>query len=580
MFAILHPQTYIMSKTQKHILAIYVRVSTSDQAIEGLSVDNQIYRGKLQAKKLGIEFRQYVDAGLSGELPIEKRPKLREMFSDIEAGIITTVYVLNQSRLDRGDLLQFLTIIAFFKKHKTVLYFDTEHKPYDDINTELSMNIIAAVNHNHNQQLSVSIKSNLEKRILDGKAPAGRLQAYGYDKDPKGYLIIHEEEAKAIKIMFDLANTANSVVTIAKYLNKLGYKTKVDKDWTGRYVYNTLTKSMYKGVMLHGNNGKKKGVYSRKEYPCPAIIDAVLYDNVQEQLKSRNTFKDTNNTEFFLLKGLLYCRVCGKGYYVHKPRTGKKALNTYQCKSGIASASCGNKGLYVTGLDKIITDNTLNLVGIIEEAFSDNDLAIRTKHMVRQAEIAKGRLEEYKTEKQRLVNSIVKGWIKEDDTDIAAQMEAYNIGIKTATNHYNECQKELGIVNHKEEILELCRQGVNSFKKMKDQKEKVDFLRSVINKVEIQYDSEEKAFDININFKLNQLEKYLIIKKVNFKTPLIRNESINNPTILSEKITLEYLINIDEETSKVIVTQPTITFDDYMVKHTPKKLVEPTKKRR
>ena len=349
-----------MSKALKHILAIYIRVSTDEQAVEGLSVDNQLYRGKVLATKLGLAFRAYTDAGYSGELPIEKRPKFLEMFKDIEAGIVSTVFVLNQSRLDRGDLLQFLTIIAFFKKHKTILYFDTEHKNYNDISTELSMNIIAAVNHNHNQQLAVSIKSNLEKRILDGKAPAGRLQAYGYDKDEKGYLVIHPEESKVITTMFDLANTDNSVVKIAAYLNKLGHKTKVGKNWTGRYVYNTLTKSMYKGVLLHGDNGKKPGhTFSRKPYPCPAIVDAVLYDNVQLQLKTRNTFKDTNNTEYFLLKGLLHCNVCGKGYYVHKPRTIQKHLCTYQCKSGQTKAGCGNKGLYVSSLDKIITDNVL-----------------------------------------------------------------------------------------------------------------------------------------------------------------------------------------------------------------------------
>jgi DNA invertase Pin-like site-specific DNA recombinase len=558
-----------MRKPQKQLLAIYIRVSDRKQVKHGMSLHDQRERGIKWAKHIGWEYEIFEDAGLSGGLT-KDRPKLAELVERIAADEIQGLYTVELDRLTReitdGNFLISLLI------DKKIRFFDyTGEKDIQDEGVEAITRIGLVFNNLVKRGISRKVKRNLETRILDGKAPAGRLQAYGFDKDANGYLIIHEEEAKVVRIMFDLANSDNSVVKIAAYLNKLNYKTKVGKNFTGSYVYKLLTKSMYKGVLLHGDNGKKPGhTYSRKEYPCPAIVNPVLYDNVQSQLQTRNTFKETNNTEFFLLKGLLRCRVCGKKYYVHKPRTGQKLLNTYQCKSGQTAAGCGNKGLYVSSLDKIIIDNTLNLVEIVKEAFSDADLAYRSSEMSRNAEIAQLRIKDLQTEKKRLVDSIVKGWITADDVDITKRMADYNNGISAATQLYDDCLKELQIVNHKDEILELCQLGVQRLKKMKEQKDKVDFLRSVIDKIEITYNKDDKAFDIWINFKLNQLERYLIIKEVNFKTPLLRNSSYKNPTILSERISLQYLINVDEETESVIVTQPTVNFDGFREKHLPK----------
>lgn len=559
-----------MKKLSNQILAIYIRVSTPNQAEKGISMHNQEQRGIELAKQLNWGYEVFKDAGITAGLPFKDRPALNEIVDRIYAGEIHGLYSIELDRLSRNvtDGNIFLSLLI---EKNTKLFDYTGLVDLNDDQVLMMQQLKLIIGEKERKGISRKVKTNMERRIIDGKAPSGKLQAYGYDKDEKGYLIIHEEEAKVIRILFDLANSGNSVMKIAAYLNKLNYKTKVGKNWTGRYVYNTVTKSMYKGDLLHGDDGKKPGhTYSRKVYPCPAIIDPVLYDNVQTQLKERNTFKDTTNDEYFLLKGLLYCNVCGKGYFVHKPRTGETKLNTYQCKSGQVAAGCGNKGLYVSSLDRIVTDNVLNLVGIVEEAFSDGDLAYRTKDMIQQAKIAKEREERFKTEKQRLIDSIVKGGVNPEDTDIAKKMDEYTIGIKGANDLYNDCQKELQIVNHKERILEICKQGVASFKKMKNQKDKVDFLRSIISKVKILYTKQEKVFDIWINFKINQLEKYLIIKNVSFKTPLVRNESINKPNVLSEKISLEYLINIDEETEEILITQPTINYEGWREKHLPK----------
>ncbi len=106
------------------MLAIYTRISKDDKNVEGISLENQQYRGIQLADKLGLKYKVYEDAGKSGELSVELRPKFLALFNDIKSKVITSVYVLNQSRLDRGDLLQFLTIIKFFKDNKIKLYYN------------------------------------------------------------------------------------------------------------------------------------------------------------------------------------------------------------------------------------------------------------------------------------------------------------------------------------------------------------------------------------------------------------------------------------------------------------------------
>src|SRR5205085_2847861 len=89
--------------TVKGIAAVYVRVSTDEQRKSGLSLQDQRETLTALAQREHLEVRVYEDAGRSGET-IE-RPQLQRLLSDVERGDVARVFVIDQSRLSRDDLV-------------------------------------------------------------------------------------------------------------------------------------------------------------------------------------------------------------------------------------------------------------------------------------------------------------------------------------------------------------------------------------------------------------------------------------------------------------------------------------------
>ena len=82
--------------------AVYVRVSTFEQAKEGYSIRAQIDKLKnyIQIKEWGF-YKVYADEGISGK-NIKDRPAINELIADIKAGIVDNVLVYKIDRLTRS----------------------------------------------------------------------------------------------------------------------------------------------------------------------------------------------------------------------------------------------------------------------------------------------------------------------------------------------------------------------------------------------------------------------------------------------------------------------------------------------
>ena len=83
--------------------ALYLRVSTRQQAEEGFSLEDQQRTLTALANERGWPYRLYVDAGLSGE-HLHNRPALLEMLTNAAAGQHQIVAVVDESRLARDEL--------------------------------------------------------------------------------------------------------------------------------------------------------------------------------------------------------------------------------------------------------------------------------------------------------------------------------------------------------------------------------------------------------------------------------------------------------------------------------------------
>ena len=81
------------------MLGIYCRISRLKEEGKDRSIDDQQKTGIEFAEKNNLEYKVYIDEGLSGTKPVNERPALSEMLDGIADGLITSVFVYDQSRL-------------------------------------------------------------------------------------------------------------------------------------------------------------------------------------------------------------------------------------------------------------------------------------------------------------------------------------------------------------------------------------------------------------------------------------------------------------------------------------------------
>ena len=87
--------------SEAKVAALYIRVSTLDQAREGYSLAAQQAALEAWAAQKGYATHLYADEGISGK-DIDHRPAMRQILADVEAGKIAVVAVWALSRLTRS----------------------------------------------------------------------------------------------------------------------------------------------------------------------------------------------------------------------------------------------------------------------------------------------------------------------------------------------------------------------------------------------------------------------------------------------------------------------------------------------
>lgn len=113
-------------------------------------------------------------------------------------------------------------------------------------------------------------------------------KCYGYENDADGLLIIKDEEAKYVRLIFDLYLRGFSIIGIKRELEKLGIKTLTGKEkWSKRTIDVILSNEKYIGVVRLLNVGEHQEHYV-SENNHPAIISKEQFEEVQMEKKNRS----------------------------------------------------------------------------------------------------------------------------------------------------------------------------------------------------------------------------------------------------------------------------------------------------
>lgn len=212
-------------KNEKTKVYIYTRVSTAMQ-VDGYSLDAQKSKMKAYAELNDYEIvGEYEDAGKSGK-SVEGRSEFNRMMEDIKSGKDNVSYVLvfKLSRFGRNaaDVLSTLQIMQDFGVN-LICVEDGIDSSKDA--GKLMISVLSAVAEIERENIRVQTMEGRVQKAREGKWNGG-FAPYGY-KLENGNLLINNEEAEAIRIIFDrYVNTDMGANGVARYLANHGIKKK------------------------------------------------------------------------------------------------------------------------------------------------------------------------------------------------------------------------------------------------------------------------------------------------------------------------------------------------------------------
>lgn len=297
-------------------VAIYVRVSTEEQASEGYSIAAQLQTLRNYALLYNWEIAdEYVDEGISGK-NITGRPAMQRLVADVEQDKFHAVLVWKISRLSR-NMLDTLTLLDKFEDYGVKFISYSENFDTGSPIGRLVVQLMASIAEMERNTLSENVKLGMKQRALEGSWNGGVI--FGYDSIEKE-LVINKEEAKVVKLIYTLYSQGKGLKAIANQLNKNGYRTKRDRHFSINGMATILDNPVYNGKIswLKVENWDKKRRRGRNDNPIlvegqhEAIINDELWSLVQSRRKSKS-FKQRQSNEPFLLSSILRCPDCGQG---------------------------------------------------------------------------------------------------------------------------------------------------------------------------------------------------------------------------------------------------------------------------
>ena len=340
-------------------VALYLRVSTQEQAKEGYSIGEQETRLKKYAEAMGWDiYKIYVDPGYSGG--DTNRPGLTDMIKDVEAGEVDKVVVYKLDRLSRSQLDTLYLIEKVFLANDTDFVSMSENFDTSTPFGRAMIGILAVFAQLEREQIKERMGMGKEARAKEGKWHGGATEPIGYDYDPVTELLnINEYEVMQLLELSELFLKGTPLRTIERIFTEKGYTHK-HGTWDPKTMRRVLRNKIYIGYIKH----------NEEWYPGlqPRIFTDETFNKMQKILDDRaEQFKQLGvkpGSQTTYLGGLLHCKRCGAKYAKQengRRKEGKPRVYWYMCysrskkmKKMIKDPNCKNKNWKMTDLDNIV----------------------------------------------------------------------------------------------------------------------------------------------------------------------------------------------------------------------------------
>ena len=373
-----------MMGNEKKIVAIYTRVSTTDQAREGHSLEEQEKRLRASCEAQGYTiYKVYTDAGISGK-SAENRPEYQQMLKDMKSHKFNIIMAFKMDRLSRS-IADFEVLFNELKKYNCGIDLLCEKIDTNGAAGMMMARIIGIFAQFERELIRertlIGVESAVSKGHFGGKPPLGYMHQLIDDgiKKSKNW-IINEDEAKIVREIFQLCCDGKTYFQISNILrkkyskvlafNKIDKKTNEKKEvyrtWSDASISVILNNKSYMGVYEHRKRDKEQKTIEIYNQIPPIISEDIFWEcqkNIQKNKRNYYRSKD------YLFVQKLVCPKCGRILGCNGTTKGNGTEYRYY--------KCKDCGVYIREelIEKALIDELNNYLQL-KQLISDNYVPI------------------------------------------------------------------------------------------------------------------------------------------------------------------------------------------------------------
>lgn len=442
--------------------AIYIRVSTAMQRMEGWSLAAQESSLKAFAKAKGWKVVGiYADEGKSARKRLRGRKEIFRLLDDVRAGQVDVILF---KELDRW----FRSVSDFYKVQDVLdeygVTWVSERQPTLGMATKedrLQVNLLLSVGQNETDSTSDRIKYTNkflreQKRWTSGAQNLPR----GYTLDENQHVIPHPEQAPFVRALVEYFLQTGSIRAAL---------IKANAEFDQRLRYCNCT-TLLRNPMLYGSY---KEVPDFVENPLTTREE---FDRMQA-LMTRNARGDTEH--FYIFAGLVKCAACGRsmsGNATTKDtkKKGPTVYKYYRCNQNKQNGTCTN------GLNTNEAKLEKQLLAKVQEAVADQIALVKK---VTKAHKSRPRKKGNRETIERQLKKLKDLYIEDEMTWEDYQKKKAKILDKLIED---EPEPDLPEVADLEKIQDLLNSGVLELYKDFTPEEKREFWRGILRKVVVE----------------------------------------------------------------------------------------------
>lgn len=465
-------------------IAIYIRVSTDEQALKGNSLAEQEERLRAYCHAMELEgvIEPFIDDGYSaGSM---KRPALTRMLKMARNNELSMVIITKIDRLCR-NLKDLLLLVDELDEIQCGFASAGERFDTSTAAGRMVLQILGAFAEFERGRNRERVRENLMSIVTNSDKAVSR-PCFGYNVIDSKF-VINQEEAEVVRKMVEWMLQGEGAHKVMRRLNNMNVKTKDGNSFTQLAVGKLMRREMIAGMFVYNRGYTLRGkslIRPQEEWIIienhhEPIIDKDTFKRLQNVITARKTSGKQADNERWLLTGIVECTHCGRpmfGRYRKKP-SGKEYFH-YVCSSYMKRAECFHHFIDRDLLENTVIDYLMdakNFSGKSEEIISTDaqteDIILQLKAGLRRLDIKMQRqielFEDTDINKEDFRKA--RDRIQSERTDIEERLEEAEKATKSALE--NEFFKFVGSMKN-----EL---------KSKDRGEQKNALRQLVKTVEV-----------------------------------------------------------------------------------------------